>query len=132
MSGQARPTRTPLPTFEAFATISVPFPYVERATLKRRPALVVSRSELMRQHGLVWVLMITSAANAPWPEDIPIDDLARAGLSKPCVIRPTKFTTIETASAQPLGQVTPAVAAQVRATLRRLLADLAPFHSGSN
>ncbi len=113
-----------MPIFEAFASISVPLPYAPRATLKRRPALVVSRPELMREHGLAWVLMITSAANAPWPEDIPIDHLARAGLSKPCVIRPTKFATIETSAARPLGEVTPAVAAQVRGALRRLLADL--------
>jgi mRNA interferase MazF len=113
-----------LPIFEAFTTISVPFPYIERASLKRRPALVVSGPELLLEHGLAWVLMITSAANAPWPEDIAIDDLRRAGLSKPCVIRPAKFTTIETATATPLGQVTPAVAAEVSATLRRLLPAL--------
>jgi mRNA interferase MazF len=72
--------------------------------------------------------MITSAANAPWPEDIPIGDLRRAGLSKPSVIRPTKLTTIETAAAAALGQVTPEVASRVRATLRRLLTPLDPDH----
>jgi mRNA interferase MazF len=112
-----------LPTFEAFATISVPFPLVERPTLKRRPALVVSRPSLMREHGLAWVLMITSAANAAWPEDISIDDLQLAGLSKPSVIRPTKLATIDTSAAQRLGNVTPAVASRVLVTLRKLLAD---------
>ena len=117
-----------MPIFEAFTTISVPFPYVERPTLKRRPALVVSAPELMQEHGLAWVLMITSAANASWPEDIPIDDLGRAGLSKPSVIRPTKLTTIETAAATALGQVTPEVATRVRVTIRRLLTPLDPNH----
>lgn len=119
-----------MPIFEAFTTISVPFPYVERPSLKRRPALVASAPELMQEHGLAWVLMITSAANAPWPEDIPIDDLRRAGLSKPSVIRPTKLTTIETAAATALGQVTPEVAARVRVTVRRLLTPLDPDHGG--
>jgi mRNA-degrading endonuclease toxin of MazEF toxin-antitoxin module len=42
-----------LPIFEPFTTISVPFPYVERLASKRRPALVVSRPRLARDHGLV-------------------------------------------------------------------------------
>ncbi len=112
-----------MPTYEAFATISVPFPFVERPTLKRRPALIVSRPSLIQEHGLAWVLMITSAANASWPEDISIDDLQLAGLSKPSVIRPTKLATIETSAAQPLGHVTPAVASRVLMTLCKLLAD---------
>jgi mRNA interferase MazF len=114
-----------LPIFEPFTTVAVPFPYVERPILKRRPALIVSRPELAREHGLLWVLMITSAENAPWPDDIPIDDLPLAGLSRPSVIRPTKLATIETLAAQPLGRVTPAAAARVGAILRRLLVDLA-------
>jgi mRNA interferase MazF len=115
-----------LPIFEAFTTISVPFPFVERSTFKRRPALVVSVPRLMLEHGLAWVLMITSAANAPWPEDIPIDDLRRAGLSRPSIIRPTKLTTIETTAATALGKVTPEVASRVRVALHRLLTPLDP------
>jgi mRNA interferase MazF len=89
-----------LPIFEAFTAISAPFPFVERPTVKRRPALSVSRPTLMLEHGLAWVLMITSAANTAWPEDIPIDDLHLAGLSRPSVIRPAKLTTIETFAAR--------------------------------
>jgi mRNA interferase MazF len=117
------PTRKPSPTFEPFATISVPFPYVERLASKRRPALVVSRPQLARAHGLVWVLMITSAANARWPDDIPIDDLKRAGLPKPSVVRATKIATLETTHARPIGQVEAAVADRVLAILGSLLAD---------
>jgi mRNA interferase MazF len=103
----------------------VPFPHVERPILKRRPALVVSRSQLAREHGLLWVLMITSADNAPWRDDVSIDDLALAGLSKPSVIRPVKLATIETLAAQPLGRVTRSVASRVVAVLlHKLLVDL--------
>jgi AbrB family looped-hinge helix DNA binding protein len=35
MSGKVRSTRTPSPIFEAFTTISVPFPYIQRASIKR-------------------------------------------------------------------------------------------------
>jgi mRNA interferase MazF len=113
-----------LPTFEPFTTISVPFSYVEPLAGKRRPALVVSRPRLARNHGLVWVLMITSAANPSWPGDIPIDDLKRAGLPKPSVVRPTKIATLETTHAWPIGAVDAEVAARVRAILRSLLPDL--------
>jgi mRNA interferase MazF len=124
MSGRARPTRKPLPTFEPFTTISVPFPYIERLAGKRRPALVVSTPRLARNHGLIWVLMITSAANPSWPGDIPIDDLKRAGLPKPSVVRPTKITTLETTHAWPIGEVDTEVAARVLTILRSLLPDL--------
>jgi mRNA interferase MazF len=115
-----------LPTFEPFTTISVPFPYVERLTSKRRPALVMSKPRLARVHGLVWVVMITSAANASWPDDIPIDDLKRAGLSKPSVIRPTKIATVETTHVRPIGEVGAGVGARVLAMLASLLPDLDP------
>jgi mRNA interferase MazF len=119
-----------LPTFDPFTTIAVPFPYVERPVLKRRPALVVSRPRLARESGLLWVLMITSAGNVPWSGDIAIDDLPLAGLSKPSVIRPTKIATIESGVAQPLGRVTTSIASRVAAALRGCLVDLegAPFN----
>jgi mRNA interferase MazF len=96
-----------LPTFEPFTTISVPFPSVERLASKRRPALVVSRPRLARDHGLVWVLMITSAADARWPDDIPIDDLRRAGCPTRASYALTKIATVETTYARRLGGVGP-------------------------
>jgi mRNA interferase MazF len=41
--------------------------------------------------------MITSAANAPWSSDVPIADLARAGLPAPSVVRTAKIACIEPA-----------------------------------
>jgi mRNA interferase MazF len=110
-----------LPAFEPFTTISVPFPSVERLARKRRPALVVSRPRLARDHGLVWVLMITSAADARWPDDIPIDDLRRAGCPTRASYAPTKIATVETTHARRLGEVGAAVAARVLAALGLLL-----------
>jgi mRNA interferase MazF len=111
-----------LPTFEPYATIAVPFPYVERAATKRRPALVISQPRLVSQTGLLWIVMITSAANPAWPDDIAVDDLGLAGLTKPSVVRPAKITTVEALRARPIGRVTAGVAAKVRAALAALLA----------
>jgi mRNA interferase MazF len=80
--------------FRAYDVVVVPFPYSDRLAEKRRPALVISSSTLER-YGIVWVAMITSAANRPWSCDVPIDDLERAGLPAPSVVRPAKIAAIE-------------------------------------
>jgi len=55
---------------------------------------VVSNRKLAA-HGLVWVAMITSADNAPWPSDVAIAELHRAGLPAPSMVRPAKIACIE-------------------------------------
>jgi mRNA interferase MazF len=75
--------------------VVLPFPYADRLAEKRRPAAVVSLRQMAKEHGIVWVAMITSAANAGWASDIGISDLAAAGLTSPSVIRPAKIATID-------------------------------------
>lgn len=75
--------------------VSVPFPYVDRLAEKRRPALVISSGKLLDAHGLVWVAMITSAANPRWADDIRVSEHKPCGLPAPSVIRPAKIATIE-------------------------------------
>ena len=108
--------------FERSDVIKVPFPYTDRPTRQSRPALVVSTGGLEDAHGLLWVVMITSAANRGWSGDVPITDLATAGLPVASVIRTAKIATIEAADATRLGNVSPSlfrqVAKQVAQTLR--------------
>jgi mRNA interferase MazF len=80
--------------FDPFEVVFVPFPYADRLAEKRRPALVISNRRLAA-HGLIWVAMITSAENEPWPSDVAITDLKRAGLPAPSVVRPAKIACIE-------------------------------------
>jgi mRNA interferase MazF len=82
--------------FDAFDIVVVPFPYADRLAEKRRPALVISNRKLA-PFGLIWVAMITSAANAPWSCDVAIVELARAGLPAPSVVRTAKIACIEPA-----------------------------------
>ncbi len=114
-----------MPTCEPFDVVAVPFPYVEREVRKRRPTLVVCSPELAKKHGLLWVLMITSAANPSWPEDVPISDLATAGLPKPSVVRVCKIATVETARCERIGRLSDDAAAAIAAALRRMLAGAA-------
>ena len=92
-------------TFERGDVIKVPFPYTDRATRQSRPALVVSTARLKDLHGLLWVVMITSAENRGWPDDVPVTNLTMAGLPSPSLIRSAKIATIDAADASKLGQV---------------------------
>jgi PemK-like protein. len=68
-----------------------------------RPALVVASGALEEQHGLAWVLMITSAKNRGWPEDVEISDIEAAGLPVASVVRAAKIATIEAGEAERIG-----------------------------
>ena len=94
-----------MPTFEPFDVVAVPFPYVDREIRKRRPTVVVSRARLVQDHGLVWVVMVTSAANQLWAQDISILDLVAAGLPKPSVVRACKIATVEAARCERIGRL---------------------------
>jgi mRNA interferase MazF len=80
--------------FDPYDIVVVPFPYADRLAEKRRPALVISNRKLA-VHGLIWVAMITSAENEPWPSDVAITNLKRAGLPAPSVVRPAKIACFE-------------------------------------
>lgn len=108
-------------TFEQGDVIKVPFPYTDRATRQSRPALVVSTDTLATSHGLLWVVMITSAENRGWPGDVAVSDLEGAGLPAPSVIRTAKIATIESTAATLLGRIP---APQRRQVARRLIRTL--------
>jgi len=92
-----------MPGFETWDVVKVPFPYMAPLAQERRPALVIATGRLESAHDLLWVLMITSAANPPWPTDVPITDLRAAGLPAPSVVRCAKIATIGTSRAEKIG-----------------------------
>ncbi len=96
-----------MPTFKQGDVVKVPFPYTDRGTRQSRPALVVSTGQIESAHGLLWVLMITSAENRGWPGDVSVNDLELAGLPAPSVIRTAKIATIEISDATQLGRIAP-------------------------
>jgi mRNA interferase MazF len=80
-------------TCKPFDIVVVPFPFTDRATVKRRPALVLSEvAGFNASIGHSVLAMITSAQHSAWPFDTPIDDLAAAGLSAASVVRMKLFT----------------------------------------
>jgi mRNA interferase MazF len=81
-------------TFRPFDVVVVPFPYSDRLAEKRRPALVVSDEAMEREHGRIWVAMITSTI-FPGLGTAPITDLAAAGLPVESVLRASKIATLD-------------------------------------
>ena len=96
-----------MPDFRQGDVVRVPFPYTDKATRQHRPALVVSDGHIGDGDGLLWVAMITSAANRPWRDDVPIGELGEAGLPAASVIRTCKIATIEASHAERLGHIIP-------------------------
>ena len=76
--------------------VVVPFPYSDVLAEKKRPAVVVSSRHLEREHGIVWLAMITSASKR-WRGDVPVTDLATAGLPTDCAVRAAKIATVSVA-----------------------------------
>jgi mRNA interferase MazF len=91
--------------FEQGDIVRVPFPYTDRDTRQRRPALVVSSGHIGEAGALLWVVMITSAENRPWQGDVSIPSHERSGLPAPSVVRLLKIATIESRHADRIGKI---------------------------
>ena len=79
--------------FEAFDVVVVPFPFSDRATTRRRPALLLSDRAAFNDgvdHAVL--AMITSAANSDWLLDVEITNLKAAGLPSASIVRMKLFT----------------------------------------
>jgi len=78
--------------YDAGDVVVVPFPFTDRATTKRRPALILSDGAVGEAIGHSLLAMITSAKQSGWPLDVPIADRGAAGLDTACVVRMKLFT----------------------------------------
>jgi len=80
-------------TYEQYEVVVVPFPFTDKNTSKRRPAIVLSDNKIFNHETRQSVLaMITSAKNTGWPLDVEICDLDSAGLPSASMIRMKLFT----------------------------------------
>ena len=94
-----------MPGCEVWDLVKVPFPYTNRPVQQRRPALVVAVPDAPGAPELLWVLMVTSAANRGWPGDVVVSDLAAAGLPAPSVVRSAKIAMQSGSGSSPLRTV---------------------------
>ncbi len=89
--------------FKRWDVVKLPHRLPSQAELEYRPGLVIVAGEILRLHGLLWVLMITSARNKGWPGDIEIADSIAAGLGVPSIVRTAKIFTVEAREAELIG-----------------------------
>jgi mRNA interferase MazF len=103
--------------------VKVPFPYTNRPVQQRRPALVVAVPHIPGAPDLLWVVMVTSAANRGCQGDVAVSNLQQAGLPAPSVVRSAKIATIEAGDAEKIGQLPSADRPLVAQALTESLAD---------
>lgn len=113
-----------MPAFEVWDIVKVPFPHTNRPVRQRRPALVVVTPAAQGVPALLWVLMVTSAANRGWTGDVTISDLTQAGLPAPSIVRSAKIATIEATDAEPIGHLPLPDRQQIAAILHQTLGPL--------
>jgi len=109
-------------TSESCDVAVVPFPFSDRWTVKRRPALTVSSADSNRAHRQSILTMITSTGT-DWPSDVMIADWQDAGLNVPCRIRFKLFTLDDALIIRRLGRLTKKDADAVRIALGVVLAS---------
>lgn len=108
--------------FERYSVVRVPFPFTDRNTTKNRPAVVLSDALAFNAPaGHSVMAMITSQANAPWPLDCTLSDLAAAGLPAASKVRFKLFTLDHRLVRGEIGKLAPVDVALVRAGLVSLL-----------
>ncbi|MCC6764967.1 MAG: type II toxin-antitoxin system PemK/MazF family toxin [Deltaproteobacteria bacterium] len=111
-------------SFERYIVVRVPFPFTDRNASKNRPALVLSDPVTFNTPaGHSVMAMITSQANAPWPLDCPLTDLAAAGLPAPSKVRFKLFTLDHRLVRGQLGRLSSADAEVVRAAQLKLFSE---------
>ncbi len=108
--------------YDPYNVVVVPFPFTDKAKQKPRPALVISSRAFNTNQGHVILLMITTAALTKWPSDIPIADLANAGLTAASVVRFKCFTLEESLVTRKIGALSGPDRETASASLQQVLA----------
>lgn len=107
-------------TFEGLDVVVVPFPFTDRRTTKRRPAVVVSSRGFNRLHEQSILAMVTTASS-DWPSDVALRDWREAGLNVTCKVRFKLFTLANALVVRKLGTLSKRDGQAVQAALDQVL-----------
>jgi mRNA interferase MazF len=81
--------------YEFGDVVLVPFPFTSQTASKKRPAVIVSKSDYNESRPDVVVMAITSQIrSAAFLGEVPVTQWEAAGLLKPSVVKPV-FATVE-------------------------------------
>lgn len=108
--------------YKIFDVIVVPFPFTDQNTDKRRPALILSDNEKFNDKTQNCVMaMITSEKNSPWPLDVKIGSIKKAGLPAPSIVRMKLFTLDSRLIVKKLGNLAAKDQDAVKESLKKLM-----------
>ena len=105
-----------------FDVVVVPFPFTDRTSSKRRPALVLSSGTFNASARNSVLAMITSAEQSSWPGDVTITQVESAGLHSDCVVRLKLFTLDHRLIIRKIGTLAGADQKKLRSAWKSLLA----------
>jgi len=106
---------------DAFQVAIVPFPFVDKPAIKRRPALALSNRVFNAGNGHTLFAMITTGLIDTWPDDHALIAPEEAGLVQNCYVRWKIFTLPNTLILRTLGTVGVADKAALTAKLTKIL-----------
>ena len=101
--------------------VRVPFPFTDRAAVKKRPAVVLSTRVFNSVSRHTIMAMITKRGQSAWPNDYDLQKWEQAGLRFPSWIRLKLFTLENTLLIDRLGRLQSADVAGFRAAARPAL-----------
>ena len=108
-------------TLSRFDVALVQFPFIEKVGQKQRPAIVLSHAEFNADHRQFVGLMVTTATNTKWPSDVPITDIAAAGLKRPSVMRMKVVSVVDDLIVGKVGTLSVEDRAALRTAVEHLL-----------
>ena len=110
-------------TYKPFDVVVVPFPFTDRGSNKRRPALILSSTEYQERTGHLILCMITTATRSNWFNDVALKEWARAGLPHASIVRAKLFTLDERLILRRLGTATQSDQQAITQILQSTLLD---------
>lgn len=122
MSGWPQKTRARMQSYNRFDVVLVPFPFTDRTTQKRRPALVLSNGDFFEDSGQIICSMITTAKRSNWKSDSSLSDWSEAGLPTPSKVRMKIFTLDARLVLKKLGRLSESDASTAAQSLTQVFA----------
>lgn len=107
--------------YNQFDIVLVPFPFTDKSTTKKRPAIVLNNQNYQIKNNHLILAMITSAKNSNWESDLPIKELESTGLKTECVIRYKIFSLDERIILKKIGKISENEQKQIKENLLKQL-----------
>jgi len=107
--------------YNQFDIVLVPFPFTDKNTTKKRPAVILNNSNYQIKTNHLILAMITSAKNSDWENDLQIKEIESTGLKTDCVIRYKIFSLDERIILKKIGTISEKEQKQVKENLVKQL-----------